>query len=281
MGSVEEAVEAIHAWSAPRSLSTSLMYSFAQSDDTEVLDEPLYATFLKSTGAARPCREQVLSSMEADEEKVVKDVIFGPGRKKYRFCKPSFDKVVPPSFFELGLAELVSVYSDLWKLGSPPPVIDAADLEQNPEATLRGLCEDLDIPFQSSMLSWEAGPKAYDGVWAPWWYKSVHESTCFAKVRKYPMPFPFGLYDLLEEVLPLYNVLKHRVKRSSNLLKSPLPAPDLPVPENEKLLAWVGDEILPRDSAKVSVFDSVVQGGNSVWEGLRVYDGKVFSSRSI
>ncbi|CAI0391972.1 unnamed protein product [Linum tenue] len=307
MGSGEEAVEVIHAWSAPRSLSTSLMYSFAQRDDTEVLDEPLYATFLKSTGAARPCREQVLSSMEADEEKVVKDVIFGPGRKKYRFCKhiskqrlpglpsnlmkkgkhfilirnpldilPSFDKVVLPSFFELGLAELVSVYSDLCKLGSPPPVIDAADLEQDPEATLRGLCEDLDIPFQSSMLSWEAGPKAYDGVWAPWWYKSVHESTCFAKVRKYPMPFPFGLYDLLEEVLPLYNVLKHRVKRSSNLLKSPLPPPDLPVPENEKLLAWVGDEILPRDSAKVSVFDSVVQGGDSVWEGLRVYDGKVF-----
>lgn len=27
---------------------------------------------------------------------------------------------------------------------------------------------------------------------------------------------------------------------------------------------------------KVSVFDSVVQGGDAVWEGLRVYDGKVF-----
>lgn len=28
--------------------------------------------------------------------------------------------------------------------------------------------------------------------------------------------------------------------------------------------------------SKVSVFDSVVQGGDAVWEGLRVYDGKVF-----
>ena len=27
---------------------------------------------------------------------------------------------------------------------------------------------------------------------------------------------------------------------------------------------------------KVSVFDSIVQGGDSVWEGLRVYDGKIF-----
>ncbi|CAN1124324.1 Branched-chain-amino-acid aminotransferase-like protein 2 [Linum perenne] len=311
MGSVKEdggsAMEVIHSWSAPRSLSTSLMYSFAQRDDTEVLDEPLYATFLKSTGVTRPCREQVLASMEADGDKVVKEVIFSPGRKNYRFCKhiskqrlpglptdlmnkgkhfilirnpldilPSFDKVVPPSFLELGLAELVSIYSDLCILGNPPPVIDAADLEQDPETTLRGLCEDLSIPFQKSMLSWEAGPKPFDGVWAPWWYKSVHESTCFAPGRKYPKPFPFALYDLLEQSLPLYNVLRRSVKRPSNLLKSPLPPPDIPVPENEKLLAWVGDEILPRESAKVSVFDSVVQGGDSVWEGLRVYDGKVF-----
>lgn len=43
------------------------------------------------------------------------------------------------------------------------------------------------------------------------------------------------------------------MKRKSSLLKSPLPPPDLPVPANEKLLAWVGDEILPRESAKVPV----------------------------
>ena len=30
------------------------------------------------------------------------------------------------------------------------------------------------------------------------------------------------------------------------------------------------------EDAKVSVFDSSVQGGDAVWEGLRVYDGKVF-----
>jgi len=91
MGSVKEdggsAMEVIHSWSAPRSLSTSLMYSFAQRDDNEVLDEPLYATFLRSTGVTRPCREQVLASMEADGDKVVKEVIFSPGRKNYRFCK--------------------------------------------------------------------------------------------------------------------------------------------------------------------------------------------------
>ncbi|OMO99093.1 Aminotransferase, class IV [Corchorus olitorius] len=303
----QEEVEVIHSWSAPRSLSTSLMYSFAQRDDIDVLDEPLYGTFLKVTGAERPYPELVLSKMECDGNKVVKEIIYGPGRKKFRFCKhivkqrvpglpndllqkgkhfilirnplsimSSFSEVVPPTFLELGLGELVSVYSELCALGRPPPVIDAADLQQNPEATLRGLCEDLDIPFQDAMLRWEAGPKPIDGVWAPWWYKSVHKSTCFAPTRKYPRPFPFSFYDVLEQSLPFYNMLRRHVKQISSLLKSPLPVPDLPVPENAKLLAWVGDEILPRESAKVSVFDSIVQGGDGAWEGLRVYNGKIF-----
>nr|GMD42133.1 branched-chain-amino-acid aminotransferase-like protein 1 [Ipomoea batatas] len=299
MGEAKCEIEVIHSWSAPRSLSTSLMYSFAQRDDIEVLDEPLYAHFLKVTGAKRPYRDEVLSAMESDGNKVVKDIIFGPGEKKYRYCKhiakhnlpgltddlmkrgkhfilirspleilPSFDEVVPSSFSELGLADLVSIYSELCRLGKRPPIIDTTDLRTDPEATLHGLCEDLGIPFQDSMLKWEVGPKAYDGIWAPWWYKSVHKSTCFLPPRKYPSPFPSPLYNLLEQSLPFYNMLRHHSRRTS-------PHPKLPVPANEKLLAWVGDEILPRESAKVSVFDSVVQGGDAVWEGLRVYNRKI------
>jgi branched-subunit amino acid aminotransferase/4-amino-4-deoxychorismate lyase len=45
---------------------------------------------------------------------------------------------------------------------------------------------------------------------------------------------------------------------------------------NEDILIWVGSELLPREHAKVSVFDSIVQGGDGVWEGLRVYRGKIF-----
>ncbi len=51
---------------------------------------------------------------------------------------------------------------------------------------------------------------------------------------------------------------------------------DLPDPRNADLRIWVGGELLPRDRAKVSVFDSSVQGGDAVWEGLRVYDGRIF-----
>jgi branched-chain amino acid aminotransferase group I len=47
-------------------------------------------------------------------------------------------------------------------------------------------------------------------------------------------------------------------------------------PKNEQIHVWVGDQLYPRPAAKVSVFDSSVQGGDAVWEGLRVYDGRIF-----
>jgi len=45
---------------------------------------------------------------------------------------------------------------------------------------------------------------------------------------------------------------------------------------NRDLLVWVGGVLRHRDEPHVSAFDSAVQGGDAVWEGLRVYDGRVF-----
>lgn len=47
-------------------------------------------------------------------------------------------------------------------------------------------------------------------------------------------------------------------------------------PKNENILVYINGQLLHRDEAKVSVFDSVVQGGDAVWEGVRVYDGRIF-----
>ena len=46
-------------------------------------------------------------------------------------------------------------------------------------------------------------------------------------------------------------------------------------PRNESILVYVNGALKPRADAKVSVFDSVVQGGDAVWEGLRVYRGRI------
>lgn len=48
-------------------------------------------------------------------------------------------------------------------------------------------------------------------------------------------------------------------------------------PANKDLLVYIDGEMLHRDEAKISVFDSAVQGGDAVWEGLRIYNGHIFS----
>ncbi len=50
----------------------------------------------------------------------------------------------------------------------------------------------------------------------------------------------------------------------------------LPDPRNADIMVHVGGRLVPRSEARVSVFDSAVQGGDAVWEGLRVYDGRIF-----
>ncbi|MBK9333750.1 MAG: aminotransferase class IV [Ignavibacteria bacterium] len=45
---------------------------------------------------------------------------------------------------------------------------------------------------------------------------------------------------------------------------------------NSDIKVFIGDRLYERKDAKVSVFDSSVQGGDAVWEGLRIYNGKIF-----
>jgi branched-chain amino acid aminotransferase len=46
---------------------------------------------------------------------------------------------------------------------------------------------------------------------------------------------------------------------------------------NRDLVVNVAGRLTHRDDAAVSPFDSVVQGGDAVWEGLRLYDGRIFA----
>lgn len=50
----------------------------------------------------------------------------------------------------------------------------------------------------------------------------------------------------------------------------------LPDERNRDIKVWIDGTLYPRNEARISVFDSVVQGGDAVWEGLRVYNGRIF-----
>lgn len=47
-------------------------------------------------------------------------------------------------------------------------------------------------------------------------------------------------------------------------------------PRNRDLVVNINGRLVHRDEAAVSPFDSVVQGGDAVWEGLRLYEGRIF-----
>jgi hypothetical protein len=109
-----------------------------------------------------------------------------------------------PTLADLGLRQQAWLFEEFGG-----PVIDSADLLAAPEAALRALCAALGVPFSASMLSWPAGPRASDGVWAPHWYDSVWRSTGFVPVTPGPPPpLDPALEPLLAACLPYYEKLR-------------------------------------------------------------------------
>jgi hypothetical protein len=92
-------------------------------------------------------------------------------------------------------------------LGGMPPILDAEDVLRNPRAMLSALCARLGIPFSERMLSWQPGPRASDGVWAPYWYAAVERSTGFEPYEpKMPELTPFQ-QELVEICRPRYDAM--------------------------------------------------------------------------
>ena len=50
-------------------------------------------------------------------------------------------------------------------------------------------------------------------------------------------------------------------------------------PRNRDLVVNINGRLIHREHAAISPFDSAVQGGDAVWEGLRLYDGRIFKLR--
>jgi hypothetical protein len=113
-----------------------------------------------------------------------------------------------PTLRDTGLREQDVILDSILARGERPIVLDARDLLLDPPAVLQRACAALGIPFEDAMLSWPAGPKLEDGIWAEHWYHNVHASTGFAPYTPPENQFPTHLEPLLEECLPLYRRLE-------------------------------------------------------------------------
>jgi hypothetical protein len=94
------------------------------------------------------------------------------------------------------------------RLGRAPPVIEGADVLRDPASVLSRLCAALDIPWTSDMLSWPAGRRETDGVWAPAWYDAVEKSTGFGPPpRETRSALPGHLRRIADLARPHYEAL--------------------------------------------------------------------------
>jgi hypothetical protein len=233
-------VKRICLWSGPRNISTALMYSFAQRNDTKVFDEPLYAYYLKHHPEAysyHPGAEDILMCMENSGEKVV-DMMLSNNEKPVLFFKhmthhlldlnldfmrktinviltrdpkdmlPSFDKVINnPTIDDVGYALHIKLLDYFEKHNIPFTVLDSKKVLLNPEKILKKLCNFIKIPFDNNMLSWQPQQREEDGIWAKYWYHNVHKSIGFQKYKPKKNSFPTHLNSLLNEAQPYYEKL--------------------------------------------------------------------------
>jgi hypothetical protein len=231
-------------WSGPRNISTAMMRAWENRGDCTVVDEPLYAHYLSHTGLEHPAREEVIAAGETDWRKVAAQLTGPvPGGKPVWYQKHMTHHLLPhiergwlgklahvflirdprevllsyvrsrPSVTaeDIGVLQQLEIFEYVQRLsGVTPPVIDAGEFLQAPEAQLCALCERLGIGFSPRMLSWPAGSRASDGVWAPYWYATVQRSTGFEPYRVRDRRVPRQWQSVIDSVMPAFEAMFER-----------------------------------------------------------------------
>lgn len=232
----------IAMWSGPRNISTAMMRSFENRADCAVVDEPFYAAYLAKTGLDHPMRDEVLAAQPQAWGEVVArlDQLDGPvvyEKHMTHHMLPDFGmgwtgdranaflirdpaevlasytvKRAEVTLADIGVVRQRELFDlEAERLGRAPPVVPGAAVLADPRGMLVALCAALGIPFDPAMLSWPAGRRDTDGVWAPAWYDAVERSTGFEAPRERATPvLTDALQRIADAARPHYEaLLKH------------------------------------------------------------------------
>jgi hypothetical protein len=221
-----------------------MMRSFENRGDCAVVDEPFYAHYLAQTQLDHPGRNEVIAAGETDWRKVAAMLTgpipggaavfyqkhmthhmlphighdwFGEATHVFLIRDPrevlaSYLKSRPHAKAEdIGVLQEGALYDEVARrTGHAPPVIDADEFLKRPEGHLHALCTLLQIPFTDRMLRWPAGPRASDGIWAPYWYDAVLKSTGFEPWRARDLRVSHEHDALITRCMPAYEALYAR-----------------------------------------------------------------------
>ncbi len=231
----------IAMWSGPRNISTAMMRAWGNRGDTAVWDEPLYAFYLHRTGIDHPGAAEVIAAGDTDWRRVVAAVT-GPvpdGKPIYfqkhmthhmldeidrgwltqmhncflirdpREVIASYARTRPEvTLGDVGVLQQAEIFEHAHaSAGAAPLVLDSRDVLEEPHAMLTALCAALDVSFNERMLSWPAGPRSSDGVWARYWYDAVQASSGFSAYVSKAHTLPRALEPLAEQCEPHYRRL--------------------------------------------------------------------------
>ena len=236
----------IAMWSGPRNISTAMMRAWGNRGDTVVIDEPFYAYYLTTTGKNHPGADEVIAAGEIDWRRIVAHLT-GPipnGRQIF-FQKQMTHHFLPeinrewlgavtncflirdpreviasyvkkredPSLEDLGFIQQAEIFDFVrTRTDAIPPIVDAKDVLENPERTLRLLCDAVGVDFNKSMLSWPPGLRETDGIWARHWYSEVAKTTSFRPYRPTGQQVPERLREIYERCCDCYEKLyQHRL----------------------------------------------------------------------
>lgn len=234
-------IKRIAMWSGPRNISTAMMRSWENRPDCSVIDEPFYAHYLAQTQSPHPMFDQIIASQSVDYADVANEMSRGSCDTELQYQKQMTHHMLPNCDLawtvhlthcflirepaqvvnsytnsrgechadDIGIKRQFELYEAISRMtGQTIPVIDSNEVLRNPEDTLTKLCKALDVPFSRAMLTWPAGRRESDGVWASHWYKSVEVSTHFSSPTQNAFSLDARQQAVVEEVQPYYQKLQ-------------------------------------------------------------------------
>jgi hypothetical protein len=229
-------------WSGPRNISTAMMRSWENRNDTIVTDEPLYGPYLSQTKKQHPMYQEIIEHQGSDYQLIINHLISDklPLNKSIYYQKhmshhlldlhnlswtkklinvflirdPQYvlasylRKHENPTPEDLGYPQQVKLFNYLQtETKDIPLVLESKDILKNPKSMMKLLCARLGIDFDHKMLTWPKGYRDTDGIWASHWYNRVIESTGFAKYHPKELNLTDKQKSLAEKCMPYYQSL--------------------------------------------------------------------------
>lgn len=247
-------------WCAPRSLSSILEKCIAQSkDDVYTFHEPFSLYYYGQKGVLQHAvsfdqvvaeiREKAKLHKHVFIKELAYCVVNAPEFEKYKSffineCRHmflirspeltipslsaqmkrvygadiSFDKIVEASGI-LELNDLHLLVTEHWR--EMAVIIDANELQIDPESTIKSICLYMELPFETSMLTWEKGSLHDWGTWSEKNWHEVAESTTSIvsssqqeQKRKYKTEWEDDrVRKLIDKLQPAYERLHQHLQR--------------------------------------------------------------------